>query len=106
MQTSFACVGNLAFPNPCTGAFLPLRPRPTLRGLDAGNLSRFHHDKGRRPPPLDSVPTVRRLDTRQGFRALHLDGGKSPATPQDVVDVLTATHYAYLHVRFFRESGR
>src|SRR5579875_149021 len=55
-QTAFAVRPGLRVPAPCAWGFPPLRPRPTVRRLDAGNVSPFHRDKGSRPAPLDPPP--------------------------------------------------
>jgi hypothetical protein len=79
---NFVCrAAGISHPGTLRGGFPPLRPRPTVRRLDAGNVSPFHHDEGNRPAPLDPCPTVRRLDARRGFRALHHGGRLRPLRP-------------------------
>ena len=53
--------------------------------------------EGSRPAPLDPCPTVRRLDARQGFRALHHAGGFPPLRPRPTLRGLDAGNVPPFH---------
>lgn len=88
MQTAFACGGGLRPPHPRQGACLPLDPAQPCAGWMPGTFRRSIAPTGADPLPVDPHPTVCRLDTQQGFRALHhAEGLPAPATPANHASV-------------------
>ena len=66
----------------------------------------FITTKGGDPIPSAPYPTVRRLDTRHGFRALHHDEGRGPCDPCGVAGMTTADWYHCSVKPVSRSAGR
>ena len=81
MQTAFACGQDFASRHLARGLSCPCDPDQPCADWMPETFRGSITTRGADPLPVDPYPTVRRLDARQGFRALHHDEGRGPCDP-------------------------
>ncbi len=81
MQTSFACVRDVASLKPCTGAFRPCDPDQPCAGWMPGTRRRSITTKGGGPLPLPPAQPCAGWIRGMAFAPCTTTGAVAPATP-------------------------